>query len=274
MECLNLSQLVMIESIILGLLTLSTPMFIPELRRAFRLEPSLPARPLAFRVYKWSSVCLLVLGLLFLVWFVLCHTIQTTRAAEPPIPDGPIEKVGSAEVDGVQFTLYTFLQGYHWKYDEVEVKFNERPVTGDEMVTYLSRLKETISLGEAVICIGTASRDIEKEKDEAFEEQRADIRSTQMVLWIAPAVSQANQLRPAKQPVEIYRLNLGHYRDGPDKDEQRMLIFIRLKKIDPKVSLEELLAPANQEQLKKKLKEKGFPFSFDSYSLFELIKHT
>jgi hypothetical protein len=273
MRCLTLAELLMLESVILMLLAYLNSMFVPEVRRVLGLEPQQPTSPFAAKVFKAASLLLILLGILFLVSFFLCHTrADATHAAEPSIPDGPIKEGGSVEVDGAKFTLYTFLQGYHWKYGQVEVQFNQQQITGEEMMGYLARLKETISLGEAVICVGTASQDIQK--DESFEEQRADTRANQMAIWIGPAVSQANQMRPRANPVEIYRLNLGHYRDVPDKDDQRMIIFVRVQKVDPKVSLDELLSPANRETLERKLKEKGFPFSFDSYSLFELIKHT
>ena len=275
MPCLTLSDLIAIESFTLALLAFSTPVFLPEVRTVLKLDPPQPISAFAFKVYKLSALALFLMAIFLVIWFVLCYTkIQTTRAAEPPLPEGPIREVGTAEVDGVRFTLYTFLQGYYWKYDKVEVAFNGRTITDEEMIGYLARLKETISLGDAVICIGAASQDIEKGKTESFEEERASTRATQMALWIGPAVSQANQLRAANPPVEIYRLNLGHYGDGPDQDEQRMVIFVRVKRTDPNVSLNELLSPANLGELKKKLKEKKFPFSFDSYSLFDLTKHT
>lgn len=219
---------------------------------------------------------LILLGIFFLVWFLWCHT-SISRAAQPPTPvppraSGPIEEGGSADVDGVRFTLYTFMQGYHWKYGKVEAEFNQRTIPEQEMINYLTQLKETISLGEAVICIGTASQDVQK--DEPFEEHRAGTRATQLALWVNPAISKANQMRSPADPVHVYLLNLGHYREVPDKDDQRTIVFVRVRKLDPNASIEELLLPANRENLKRKLKEKEFPFSFDSYSLFELVKNT
>ena len=164
------------------------------------------------------------------------------------------------------------MRGYHWKYGAVEAQFDQRTIPAPEMMGYLAQLKETISLGEAVICIGTASQDVQK--DESFEEARASTRATQLALWVNPAVSQANQLRSPGEPVQVYLLNLGLYRVVPDSDDQRMIVFVRVRKLDPNVSIENLLSPANREDLKRKLKEKDFPFSFDSYSLFDLVKNT
>lgn len=275
MHCLTLTELIALETAVVALLTYLTSMFIPEVRRFLHLEPAIANSTIAEVIFKMLSALLIFIGVFFLLWFLWCHT-SISRAEEPPrIPassTGPIVEGPSVDIDGARFTLYTFMRGYHWEYGKVEAQFNGKTITGQEMIDYLTQVNETIALGEAVICVGTASQDIQQ--DELFEEQRAATRATQLALWVNPAVSKANQLRAPDQPVEVYILNLGHYREVPDSDEQRMIIFVRVKKIDPNASIENLLSPANSETLKKKLREKKFPFSFDSYSLFDLIKNT
>ncbi|MDX6612844.1 MAG: hypothetical protein QOD75_2030 [Blastocatellia bacterium] len=275
MYCLTLAQLIALETAIVALLTYLTSMFIPEVRRFLHLEPAIATSTIAEVVFKALASLLILLGAFFLFWFLWCHTSISRAAQPPPISGpgvGPIVEGPSVDVDGARFTLYTFMKGYHWRYGAVEAQFNQRTIPEQEMINYLAQLKETISLGEALICIGTASQDVQK--DEPFEEQRAGTRATQLALWVNPAVSKANQLRPPDQPVQVYLLNLGHYREVPDNDDQRMIVFVRVRKLDPNVSIDELLSPANREDLKRKLKEKEFPFSFDSYSLFELVKNT
>jgi len=186
-------------------------MFIPEVRRFLHLDPAIANSTVAEVAYKILSSLLILLGVFFIVLFLSCH-LNSSRVIEPPqVPapsTGPIVEGPSVDVDGARFTLYTFMQGYHWEYGKVEAQFNGRTIPGQEMIDYLTQVKETIALGEAVICVGTASQNIQK--DEPFEEQRAATRATQLALWVNPAVSKANQLRASDRPVEVYLLNLGH----------------------------------------------------------------
>jgi hypothetical protein len=177
----------------------------------------------------------------------------------PPTTIGP-------EGKRTQFTLYVFTQEYHWQKSTVFAEFNKRVISEPSMISYLSGIHGDMKSSDALICVGTASTDVED--NEAGEEDRSLMRALQLVIWTRRALKDA-----VKSP-ELYALNLGHYRQGPDKDGQRLIIVIGVKKMDSAADLDNLLLPENGEVLKTHLKEKGFPFTFDDYSKFELHKRS
>lgn len=271
MPCLTFFQLLGLEGLIVSFLMLSTPFFVPEVRRLLRLDPANQQQPLALKVLMAICILLMFISTLLVSWFLFCQlTARPVRPSPNPIPTpspesiGPITVNPPVRVSGADFTLYVFSPEYHWRYGAVEAQFNKRIVTDEQMIAYISKLSKTMSTADAIICVGTASRDVQK--DESLEENRAFTRAEQLIIWTRPAISQTGK------DLDVYRLNLGHYRELPDKDEQRLIILMKVKKADPNISLDDLLATENSEVLKRKLKEKNFPFSFDSYSLFDLQK--
>jgi hypothetical protein len=85
-------------------------------------------------------------------------------------------------------------------------------------------------------------------------------RGQQLTTWIRLALEKAE-----KSP-SLYTLNLGHYREGPDDDNQRLVIVFGVKKVEQNVDLDAILSPENCELLKSKLREKRFKFDLDAYS--------
>ena len=93
------------------------------------------------------------------IWFFLCRTTASEVRPRPspsptPTPEGHVKEVGTVEVSGAKFTLYAFLPGYHWRYATVDAEFNRSLLTKQEMVSDLTQLNGTISLGDAVIAVG------------------------------------------------------------------------------------------------------------------------
>ena len=134
------------------------------------------------------------------------------------------------------------------------------------MVSYLSDIHGDMKTTDALVCVGTASYDVED--NEAGEEDRALMRALQLIIWTRRALANAT-----RSP-ELHALNLGHYDANPDIDTQRLIIIFGVKRVDPSANIEELLSPEHSQVLKAKLKEKQFPFRLDSYSKFELIKRS
>ena len=188
-----------------------------------------------------------------------------------PIQIGPIRKSPPVMIEGPdqkrsQFTVYVFTQEYHWRKGEVIVEFNKRAIPESTMVSYLSGIHGDMKTTDALVCVGTASYDIED--DQAGEEDRALMRALQLIIWVRRTLTDV-----LKSP-QLYALNFGHYTEGIDKDEQRLIIIFGVTKVDPEADIEALLSEQNRESLKTKLKEKDFPFNLESYSKFELLKRS
>ncbi|MCU1267357.1 MAG: hypothetical protein JWM21_3675 [Acidobacteria bacterium] len=274
MPCLTLGELLTLEAIMVPLIAYVGSIIMPEFRRRLGLEPPSEYSPVAEKVVWAIWIFLVCLAVAFIVWFLLClvrprETIAPGALLTPqasPTPIGPIKVSSPVEVDGGEFTLYVFSPEYHWRYGKVEAQFNQKAITEDRMISYLKQLNGTMALADAVICVGTASKDIED--DEPGEESRALLRAQQLATWLGPAISLT------QKNLDVYELNLGHYREQPDTASQRLILLVSVKKVDPNISLQDLLSTGNSERLKRRLKEKNFPFSFDSYSLFELHKKT
>lgn len=188
-----------------------------------------------------------------------------------PIQVGPIRKSPPVIVEGPdgkrsQFTVYVFTQEYHWRKGEIIVAFNGKDIPESTMVAYLSEIHGDMRTTDALVCVGTASYDVED--NEAGEEDRALMRGLQLIIWMR------RTLAHVVESPQLYALNLGHYKEGKDKNEQRLIIIFGVKRIDPDADIEALLSAQNSEALKAKLKEKDFPFKLESYSKFELIKRS
>jgi len=277
MKCLNLLELLALETVVIALIAYITSIVIPEVRSLLRIDPPKPKSAFAEKVIWVLLFTLICLAIGLIIWFLLCRlgNVDVTEPPPPsptpqisPTPKSPIVQNPPIQVSGAEFTLYVFLQEYHWKKGKVDIEFNKQTKTEKEMIAYLYTLSGVLKDADAIICIGTASRDIEEGKDEPFEEGRAFTRAEQLILWMRPVIS------GIEKPLDIYNLNLGHYRELPDMDEQRLVALVKVKKVDPDISVDDLLSLENSQILKQKLKERGFKFSFDSYSLFDLRKKT
>lgn len=181
------------------------------------------------------------------------------RVSPPVIVEGPDGKRS-------QFTVYVFTQEYHWRKGEIIVEFNGKDIPESTMVSYLSEIHGDMRTTDALVCVGTASYDVED--NEAGEEDRALMRGLQLIIWVRRTLAHV-----VKSP-QLYALNLGHYTEGIDRNEQRLIIIFGVKRVDPDADIEALLSAQNSEALKAKLKEKDFPFNLESYSKFELIKRS
>ena len=188
-----------------------------------------------------------------------------------PIQIGPVKKFPPVTVEGPdgklsQFTVYVFTQEYHWRKGEIIVEFNRKEIPESTMVSYLSEIHGDMKTTDALVCVGTASYDVED--NEAGEEDRALMRGLQLIIW------SRRTLEHVINSPQLYALNLGHYKEVSDKNEQRLIIIFGVKRIDPTADIEALLSPQNNEALKVKLKEKNFPFKLEMYSKFELLKRS
>lgn len=286
MRCLTLTELIGILALCVAIAgVVSTHLNEPAYRKKLGLDSGTIRAGLLGGLLGLLLYVAVVMSVAALLWFFLCglpsgsqqvgggsgspagpQVTPTPRAT--PTPHGPIIEQPPVEISGAEFTLYVFLQEYHWKKGKVVVEFNEQTKTEEQMKDYLMQLVETLKSADAIICVGTSSQAIEEGKDEPFEEDRAFVRAEQLILWMRPVISKLGK------PLDIYNLNLGHYRELPDKDEQRLVLLIKIEKVDPRISIADLLSPANSSILKQELKKKNFPFSFDSYSLFNLRKKT
>lgn len=272
MTCLSLTDLLALEALLVTLIGVVGAIILPELRQ--RLGLSLISRRLSpsanVLFVLWMLLFIIALSLVLSVF--LCRRVNTTdtgpTAAPTPTPPpvvGPIEIHTPVKIDGSEFTLYKFSPEYHWKKGKVEAEFNKEVITGEQMISYLKDVSGTIADADAIICVGTASADMED--DEPGEEGRALLRAQQLDTWIGPAIS------ATKRDIATYQLNLGHYRADSDSDSQRPILLVKVKKLESRRSIDELLSPRNKEVLQIKLKEQ-FKFSFDSYSMFDLHKRT
>lgn len=277
MRCLTLAELIALEAIIVFLIGYITSIILPEIRSLLGLDPPKRESALAEKVLWIIWVCLILLAVGLIIWFIMCRTESSETGGNPtpspsptvqasPTPPGPVVASTPVVVDGTAFTLYVFLRDYHWKAGTVQVELIKKPIPEQQMIDYLTQLSGNIKPADAVICVGTASQDMPK--GEPFEEGRALDRAKLLTIWMQPAISQSGR------QIAVYKLNLGHYRELPDKDDQRLIIFVAVTKIDPNVSIDDLLSPTNSEALKRKLIEKNFPFNFDAYSRFDLQKNT
>jgi hypothetical protein len=183
-----------------------------------------------------------------------------TLATPTPTPHqvGPVTIYPPVRVLESEFRLYIFSREYHWKKLHVSVEFAGNDVTNEEMLSYFARIHGDMKSEDALVCVGTASSGIEE--SEAGEEKRALTRAQQLTTWIRLALEKAE-----KSP-SLYTLNLGHYKERPDDDMQRLVIVFGVKKLEQNVDLDAILSPENCGLLKSKLREKRFPFDLDAYS--------
>lgn len=162
--------------------------------------------------------------------------------------------------------MYVFLKEYYWVYKTNDVKKVDKPQTEEEMVTALKGRHSDMKEEHALIAVGTASFD----GGNKVEEDRAERRAELLTLWIRDVMG---ELKKGEVSPDLRRLNLGHYKSPPDKDGQRPILIIGVRRVKPdSPSIEDILDPKNQEILKQELKKKQFKFLFENYSKFELYK--
>jgi hypothetical protein len=289
MKCFTIAEFIGAEAVIVALMAYVTSIILPEARSLLGIDPPKREASLAEQALLICWVLLLFIAVGLFISFLLCRqevkgdfvppptptpTAQVSPTSTPivqitPTPVGPVIVHPPVVVDGAAFQLYVFLRDYNWRIGSVEVERLGTPITGQQMIDYLRLLSGHIKTADAIISVGTASQ--EMPRGEPFEEGRALDRAAQLSIWMQPSISQTEKQIP------VYKLNLGHYRTLPDKNEQRLIIFVAITKIDPKISIDDLLSPGspeNNETLRQKLIEKQFPFDFYAYSKFELKRST
>jgi len=146
----------------------------------------------------------------------------------------------------------------------MKVKFLGEYVRDTDVISYLYNIHGDMKTQDAIICVGAASEGVED--SERGEEIRALNRSVKLLSWIRLAFKDA-----VKSP-DLWKLNLGHYRQAPDSDNQRPIIVIGVKKLRSDLNLNELFSQNDSNKLLNRLKENRFQFKFENYSKFEFIK--
>lgn len=241
--------------------------------------------------------------LLFLFWLVLCPWLDrkitpcvttsptpapssTQEIVATPLPT-PSQAVGSSppiaipspvagpvtKYDSVtgtddknrkaEFALYVFERDHYWMRLTYNVGFNGEPVNDDQMAAYISRIHGDMKSVDAIVSVGAASSGIEE--SEEGEEDRALRRAVKLNRWVRMSLGEAQ-----KSPL-LRLLILGHYRRSPDKDNQRLIIIIGVKKVDPDVNIDQILSQENADKLRAQLMSKRLPFNFYDYSKFDIL---
>lgn len=283
MECLTFTELAIVWGLCVAILTLLVTTTLKEIRKHLKLDEDVPlGKP--FKDLKTAEkmaliiivICLIIMAFTFF-WFVFCKLletnpkdnkkpfptpVQTQQPVPSPIETPPIsKKLPTVEIDGTEFSLYAFGRDYFWDFGTFDVKFVEKIKTSDEMISYLKQIHGDIKTYDAIICIGTASFS----GGNLVEEDRAKNRATIITDWMRIVFGEF------ERSPELYKLNLGHYLESPDSDDQRLIIIVGVKRLKSDAPIiKKILAPENEKILKQKLKEKNFPFNFEAYSLFEI----
>jgi uncharacterized protein YrzB (UPF0473 family) len=200
---------------------------------------------------------------------------EPSKLPEPPknvpLPFGGIANTDLAQVKDengkeTEFKIYVFPIQYNWKKGEIIVELNGEAISEDMMVESLSAIYADVKktqTPDAIVCVGTASYDVQK--NEANENDRGLMRSLQLVIWMRMVLED-------KDSLPMYALNLGHYKERKDNNNQRLVIIISIRKIDEDADIEALLALKYRESLKTQLREQNLPFNLDSYVKFELLQ--
>jgi hypothetical protein len=281
MRCLTLQQWAILEGLIVAIWGILSSIMREEIRQFVKLTPPTPPPPRGpVQEFSWVIwIYGLAIIIFFFVWLIACgispaepiafHAPTSTCPSPAPTPTpikqiGPIGSYPPVEIEGSEFTLYMFSIDYHWKYGTLRAEFNKELIVKQQIIEYFKDLKGTIFGADAIICVGTASFDLRR--DEALEEGRALTRAQQLSIWIRPAISGTGK------NVDVYELNLGHYREPPDDDNQRPIALVSVKRIDQRRPLQEQLSEAQGEHLKQEMIKERFPFPFETYSLFQLRK--
>jgi hypothetical protein len=174
--------------------------------------------------------------------------------------------------DGLESRIYIHVVSgnYHWRKNEIVVESGKKILSEDVMIDKLSKLykdKQSEKM-DAIVCVGTASYDVED--NQGSEEDRAFMRSLQLLIWTRKAMNQFF-FSP-----KLYALSLGHYTNGEDKKEQRLIIILGIEKLNEKANIEALLSSENEKEVRKTIQEKlekdDFPFNFIKYSEFTFLK--
>jgi hypothetical protein len=278
---------------------------VPELRTYLGLGSASPTteqrrrrRIMAFLLYIFiGNTLLLLIWLLLCPWFDRRITPCVTASATPtPVPTqeivatptpapspeatstppvatpsplgGPVTVYDSItgtddENRKAEFALYVFERDHYWMRLTYNVGFNSEPVTDEQMAAYISKIHGDMKSVAAIISVGAASSGIEE--SEEGEEDRALKRAIKLNKWIRTS------LGDAKSSPLLRLLILGHYRRPPDKDNQRLIIIIGVRKIDPDVNIDQILSQENANKLRAQLMSKRLPFDFNDYSKFEIL---
>lgn len=290
-KCITFTQLGIIWGICIPLIAILVAIIMRELRNRLGLEKYQNAD---FDDFKTAEIIALILIILLIIvmiislfWFLIClipsqpqsknrpAPIKTPIQLESPSPRnkptdsvGPIEIYPPVEIDGSEFKLYKFVEDYYWVYGKLTVKHLDELKSDQQMLDYLKNIHSDITHQDAIICVGTASYDTKRGTE--YEEDRALNRAVKLTNWMRLVFG---DLKGAEKSPELRKLNLGHYQQSPDSDDQRAILVIGVKRLSSDApSIEQILSKENQETLKRKLEDKDFPFKFEDYSRFELIK--
>lgn len=284
MRCLTFSELLAIYAILITIIFGISAFFLPEFRRWIGLDKSsikieAPTTP---EVIARIFIIILILIMICLFgWFIWCKIpdvpkkpkkdTPTPIATQIPVPTAtPIIETPppTVVINGTKFELYVFNSDYYWVAGKDDVHTLRGILTGtnadDQMVAYLRDIHGDMKKKDAIICVGTASFNMTL-KGKPFEEGRAQNRAKIITDWMRKVFKDADR-SPA-----LYQLNLGHYGESPDSNDQRLIVIVGVERMETDApAIKDILSPENQENLKQKLIEKGFPFNFDKYSLFNL----
>jgi hypothetical protein len=187
---------------------------------------------------------------------------QTTPLGGPVVVHGPVTGTDDKGKEA-EFNLYVFERDHYWMKESYNVLFNGEVVTDEQMAKYISSIHGDMKLVDAIISVGAASSGIEE--NEEGEEDRAVKRAIKLNKWIRLA------LKDSQTSPLLRLLTLGHYRQPPDRDEQRLIIIIGVRKIDAEVNLDQVLSQENAHKLRAQLMSKRFPFNFYDYSKFDIL---
>jgi hypothetical protein len=285
MRCLTLSESLGICALLLTTIFGVSALCLSEFRRWLGLDkpvsPNLSENtklPKLAEILAVIIIVILILLMVFLlVWFIWCRIPDapqkpkkippTPTATQAPTPSStPVvsKRPPSVVIDGTKFELYVFNSDYYWVAGTEIVHSLKGTMTDEEMIDYLKDIHGDLKNQDAIVCIGTASNSVTL-KGRPYEEGRAEKRAKLIVDWMRKVFVKVDR-SPA-----LYQLNLGYYTEPPDRDDQRLIIIIGVQRIESDApAIKDILSKGQQELLKQKLREKGFPFEFDKYTLFDL----
>lgn len=287
MECITLSELIAGWALCIAIIFGIAALFLPECRKwlgldheeKFRKKESITSEIVAAIIIAFLFLLMIIL----LILFILCRSSEPPRGPKEATPTPTIirtplpaptstptilKPTPTVVIDGTKFELYVFNSDYYWVAGKDDVHTLRGILTGKEadkqMVDYLREIHGDMKKKDAIICVGTASYDLTL-KGRPFEIDRAENRAKIITDWMRLVLKDADR-SPA-----LYKLNLGHYDESPDSDDQRLIVIVGVNRVEADApQIKDILSPENRETLKQKLKEKGFPFKFDKYSSFDL----
>lgn len=166
---------------------------------------------------------------------------------------------GEANGKRALFRIAYLTQEKKWKFEN-ESELNDGSLLSDNIKQNLPKFPN-FSVAQGIVCVGTASQEGDKEKEELRADRRAD------------AILFNVRINTISSDKELYKLNLGQYRGDrnlstTETDYQRRVILVGIMEKDSKMNFDEL-----KTALKNGLNDsKGLDYNTERYSKFQLTR--